>query len=136
MNTPDTPERIRVLQWRSSSCALESVAGPALPRTGRFIKGPLPLTWMQTAAGLPGQTLAVGLALWYLAGLRKAMTVPLSNELVAPFGVTSHSKRRALLQLEQAGLIAVKRSKSKSPEVTICAAPGLPCPQKGDRGPT
>ena len=42
-----------------------------------FIKGPIPLAWMMAAATPPGKCLHVGLALWYLAGLKKTNTVAL-----------------------------------------------------------
>jgi hypothetical protein len=37
-------------------------------RTDRFLKGPVPMPWLATAARLPGKALAVGIALWRLGG--------------------------------------------------------------------
>ena len=68
-----------------------------------FIKGPIPLAWITAAAMLPGKSLQVGLALWYLAGLKKTKTVPLGN-LLPKFGVDRKSKGRCLKLMERAGL--------------------------------
>src|SRR5271166_4644456 len=51
-----------------------------------FIKGPIPLAWITAAAMLPGKSLHAGLALWYLAGLKKTRTVPLGNRLLVAHG--------------------------------------------------
>lgn len=34
-----------------------------------FLKGPIPLPWLQGAARLPGKALHVGVVLWFLSGL-------------------------------------------------------------------
>ena len=85
----------------------------------RFLKGPIPLHWLQAAARLPGQACQVGLALWYLAGLGSTATVSLSNAVLTGFGVDRHAKYRALKALAGAGLITVTRSPGQNPVVTI-----------------
>jgi hypothetical protein len=47
-----------------------------------FIKGPIPLAWMKAVAMLPGKCLHVGLALWYLVGLKKTKTVALVDCII------------------------------------------------------
>ena len=37
----------------------------------RFLKGPVPWSWIAGAAALPGQALLVGLCIWRLAGAKK-----------------------------------------------------------------
>jgi hypothetical protein len=85
----------------------------------RFLEGPVPLAWLQTAARLPGRSLHVGLLLWYVAGQSRAPTVHLSNTLCLRFGVDRNAKYRALILLEDAELITVKRKCGQSPVVTI-----------------
>lgn len=42
-----------------------------------FLKGPIPLSWLTSAAQQRGHALHVGLALWYLVGVSRSMTVNL-----------------------------------------------------------
>jgi Bacterial regulatory proteins, gntR family len=79
----------------------------------------VPLAWAMRAAALPGKSLAVGIVIWYLAGISKRHTIVLSNKVRKEFGVKRNSGRRALKQLEVAGLVRVERSGNKSPRVTI-----------------
>ena len=44
-----------------------------------FVKGPIPLPWLEAAARLPGKSIHAGIALWYVAGLTRSRSVPLSN---------------------------------------------------------
>jgi hypothetical protein len=55
----------------------------------------------------------------YLAWERRSMSFTLPNERLQIRGVSRYTKRRALQQLETAGLIQVDRSNSKSPTVTL-----------------
>ena len=86
----------------------------------RFVKGPLQLEWIATAARLRGSALSVGIRLWFLAGLNRSSTVTLAG--MAEFGVTRWSAQRALKDLEQAGLVAVERRAGRKPIVTIPCA--------------
>jgi hypothetical protein len=93
---------------------------PPKPRKGeRFIKGPIPLIWLEAAARLPGKSLHAGVALWYAAGLVRSASVPLSNISGVRFGLDRNAKYRALAWLENAGLIAVVRKLGRAPVVTI-----------------
>lgn len=85
----------------------------------RFLKGPIPLDWLQAAACLPGKACQVGLALWYRAGLECTATVVLSNSVLKDFGVDRHAKYRALQALAGADLITIAKTPGKSPTVTI-----------------
>ena len=45
----------------------------ARPMKGEhFLKGPVPLRWLVSAARLPGKSLHAGIALWYVAGLTRS----------------------------------------------------------------
>ncbi len=85
----------------------------------KFLKGPIPLNWLSTAAKLPGKSLHVGIAIWFTASLEKSATVPLSNVAGLPFGLDRNAKYRALKWLEKAGLILVERKLGRSPKITI-----------------
>lgn len=75
----------------------------------RFIKGPIPLEWIQAAARLPGRSLHVGLVLWYLAGVRRSKQGPISYTVASYFGLNRHTVYRGLARLEEAALITVSR---------------------------
>jgi len=78
---------------------------------------------MKAAAMLPGKSVQVGLALWYLAGLKKTKTVALGNRLLESFGVDRKAKSRCLKAMVSAGLISVARRAGCNPIVTLLDAP-------------
>ncbi len=84
-----------------------------------FLKGPVPLDWLEAAARLPGKSLHAGLALWYAAGVQRSASVPLSNVSGLRFGLDRNAKYRALGWLEGAGLISVERKLGRAPVVTL-----------------
>ena len=88
-------------------------------QTAPFLRGPVPLRWLQTAATLPGKASAVGVALWYLAGLGRTSTVSVPNKLLTQFGVDRFAKRRALDALAGAGLIDATHHRGRSPVVRL-----------------
>lgn len=93
-----------------------------LPRPkagGHFLKGPIPLDWLERAARLPGRSLHVAILLWYAAGLQKTATITLPNTLARRFGIERNAKYRALRCLEQAELVSVENSTGRAPRVTL-----------------
>ncbi len=93
---------------------------PARPTKGEhFLKGPVPLLWLERAAKLPGKSLHVGIAVWYVAGLTRSCRVSLSNIAGHRFGLDRNAKYRALEWLEGAGLVAVERKLGRAPIITI-----------------
>jgi len=93
-----------------------------LPRPGpgeKFLKGPIPWLWLSKGAILKGQALHVGIALWFLAGIKRSQTVALSNSVLQDLGVSRFSGYRALHTLESAGLISVNRHTGRNPVVKI-----------------
>ncbi len=92
---------------------------PTVVRSDKFLKGPVPWAWIEKAASLSGSALAVGLALWRLAGAVKSKTVRLANSETEALGVGRSAKSRALVELEQAGLVSVERRSGCLPRVTI-----------------
>jgi hypothetical protein len=88
-------------------------------RRGAFLKGPISLIWLERAGRLPGKALHVALVIRHVQSLNRGDgTIVLTNQWLKNFGVDHHAKRRALVALEQAKLIAVERGK-RSPTVTI-----------------
>lgn len=106
---------------------------PPVPGKGeRFLKGPIPLRWLEAAAVLPGRSLHAGIALWYAAGLTRSASVPLSNISGLRFGLDRNAKYRALDWLEKAGLVSVERKLGRAPVVTIMLPGPEPAPSPPD----
>lgn len=114
-----TPQATPVAERRHAWSAAKSGYMPAPEKAAGFIKGPLPLGWMQQAAKMPGKTLQVGLTLWYLSGLQKSKTVKLATKSLAAMGVSRDAKYEALERLRLAGLIAVEQQPGSAPTVTL-----------------
>jgi hypothetical protein len=89
------------------------------PVQGKFIAGPIPVSWVCQASKLGVKTLLVGLALWHIKGLRKNNTFIVSNLMLRDWGIQADAKSRALRKLERAGLISVERQAKRSPQVTL-----------------
>lgn len=104
---------------QKGSAIIQEKRVPTKSRKGRFLKGPIPLNWLMEAAKLPGKSLHVGIVIWFKAGLTKSHSVSVPNGLLSTFGVDRHAKARALVSLESAGLISVKRKSGKNPVITI-----------------
>ena len=90
----------------------------------KFLKGPIPLNWMSSAAAQPGKALHVALALWFWAGMKRSRQVILSMSwLRATLGVDRHSGYRGLASLEVIGLVSVVRHRGRKPIVTLLDMP-------------
>ena len=99
----------------------------ATKQQARFLRGPIPLTWIGEAACLPGKSLAVGMYWWFLSGVSgKSETLKLNCSRLDLFSLDRHSCARGLSELERAGLVTVKRSRGKCPRVTIVKGGGKP----------
>ena len=99
--------------------AQTSIRKHPLRKCEPFLKGPIGLSWLSTAARLPGKALAVGLLLWFESGRRKCQSVKLTGPLLERFGVGRQAKYGALTALEKAGLVRVDRRMGKNPTVEI-----------------
>jgi hypothetical protein len=84
-----------------------------------FLKGPIPGEWLTRAAGLSFRALRVGLALWYLAGVKKSRVVKPTWDTWQRFGLSPDAGQRGLAALERAGLVTVDRHRGRCPVVTI-----------------
>ena len=92
---------------------------PRHQRGEKFLKGPIPLSWLCRAARLPGKTLAVALIIWFRAGITSRREVKIGRTQTGLFGIGRKAVYRGLSALESAGLISIKRSVGKSPIITI-----------------
>jgi hypothetical protein len=68
---------------------------------------------------LPGKALAVGLILWQLRGMVGRDTVTFCLARAEADGIPTTTARRAVRELERAGLIAVCRKPGRGLEVTL-----------------
>jgi hypothetical protein len=89
------------------------------PKGEEFLRGPIPMWWLQQAAQLPGPTVELGIVLWRMAFLRNDMAVQLTSTGLQEMNVDRSAKLRALMNMEKAGLIKVERKHGKNPVVTI-----------------
>ncbi len=85
---------------------------------GRYLKK-TPLDPLQRAARLPGRALHVYLAIRHRCDLRREKTVTLPANYLQTFGIGRDVKRRALAELETAGLIRVERLVGRTARVTL-----------------
>ena len=84
-----------------------------------FLRGPIPLNWLGSAAALPGKTLHVGIALWWLHGMARGKPFKLTQKALQTLNVERDAASAALVRLEQAGLIRVVRKTGQRPTVSM-----------------
>lgn len=85
---------------------------------GRFLKK-TPLEPLRRAAQLPGRALHVYLAIRHRCDLQKSQTTTLPSKYLRNWGINKDVKRRALVELESARLIAVDRRPGHTVVVTL-----------------
>lgn len=85
----------------------------------KFIKGPIPLDWISRANALPGKAGAVGLALWFLAGVQGSRTVKTTGEVERIAGCGRKAVYAGLLALEGSRLVITKKKPGGRPQVTL-----------------
>ncbi len=119
---------LQKVQFKDKSAGQYSAANISKPprpkHKEKFLRGPIPLNWLSHAATLPGRSLHVAIAVWFMAGLKNARIVPMSNITALQFGLDRNAKYRALEWLESADLISVQRKAGCAPVVTILEPPG------------
>jgi len=113
---------VRRLVWSRKSGAFvgqeEATVERQKSKRSLFIKGPLPLWWLQKASMLTGCSLAVALYLWFQRGFGHE-EVKVSSTHMRRWGVGKKGLRSALLSLEGAGLVAVKRAPGSAARVRV-----------------
>lgn len=88
---------------------------------GAFLRGPIPWVGVQLSVlhAHKTQALTVYIVVWYLAGLSNKSTVPLQYKRLMEMGVSRKAVYRALVRLEEVGLIMVCRKRGRSPIITL-----------------
>jgi hypothetical protein len=82
--------------------------------------GRIPLAWLEAAFRIPSRfVIPVAMSLWWLKAMTKKNEVMLATDALKPWGMNAASKRRALMDLENAGLITVDRRRGRFPIITI-----------------
>ena len=115
-----SPVNDQRLPERLSTSSLQRRRDRQRSRGNRFLKGPIPLHWLEQAARLPGKALAIGLVIWFLSGLKGRMDkIAVSDKQAIGVGVSRKARYRAIQALEKAGLITVVRRRGVSPRVAI-----------------
>jgi hypothetical protein len=105
--------------WAKERLAqLKAAAQPQRKRAEPFVK--LPLSWAAKAAAATKCPKAI-VWVWLIhrAWQTKSSTVSVPNGALAKLGVSRNVKRKALQQLEAAGLVAINRQSRKTPSVTL-----------------
>jgi hypothetical protein len=98
-----------------------SIHLPRHKKGERFLKGPIPWSWLMKAMSLGGSALAVGIAIWRLAGVKSDPTVLLVPSETQAIG-DRKTVYRGLGKLESAGLVRCSRHRGRSPTVTLLAS--------------
>ena len=95
-----------------------SMKAPESKKHGQFVK--LPLQWAAAAAKATRTRGAmVWILLLHMSWKTKSTTFPLSNVMLARYGVSREMKRRVLEKLEASGQIKIERRWKRNPIVTL-----------------
>ena len=85
-----------------------------------FFVPTIPYWWHLVACTLPGKAHAVGSQLWFCYRVSGSkFPVKLSRQWFRLMKFSRYTVRRALLDLEKAGLITVQKYKGRAPLITI-----------------
>ena len=119
------PVNVSDFQWDENQLrSVRPLSKPTRPRRvrKRFIKGPIPLDWMETAARLPGKATQAAVAIWFRHGLTHGGVIRFTRRLAQQFGIGRKAVTAALTNLETAGLISVLRPPGCAPRVKVLEA--------------
>lgn len=107
------------VQGKSNRSEIIELKLPRPERGEKFVRGPIPMNWIQAAIPLGRKSINVVLAVWFLAGFKRENKVKLTAATLVDFDVTPQAARAILRRFESAGLIRVDRKRGRSPIVTI-----------------
>lgn len=106
------PERLSDVSQRRKT---DQAAG----QSRQFVKGPIPMPWLERAAALPGKAFTVGIVLWFKAGMEGGGRFTVSNKMLARFKIGRKAAARAYVSLSAAGLIDFERGTGRLPRVKL-----------------
>lgn len=101
------------------ACTAEADALKSEREARLFLRGPIPLPWLQKAARLPGKSLHVAMLIWFRVGCERSNEVALCPAHRRRFGLQRHAVQRALRALERAELVYVARKNGRASVVTV-----------------
>jgi hypothetical protein len=110
--------RVQEVEYHFNKHTGEFIEGRYAEEKPKYIRT-IPYKWFVVAAQLPGQSLAVGIAIWFISGLVKNKSITLSSTFLCEIGISRYQKYRAIVALEKAGLIQVAGVNGKNPIVTL-----------------
>jgi hypothetical protein len=84
-----------------------------------FLKGPVPMPWLISAANIPGKALHIGIALWFWSGIKKTKTFILPKNAIKDLGVSRQTCYAQLKVMEKAGLLSIEARKGKKSKITL-----------------
>ena len=116
VTTPDPDRNVPVKRLQLDVTTRKLVESP---KAALFLRGPIPLAWLGSAAALPGKSLHVGIALWWLHGMAKGKPFKLTQKALQTLNIERDAASAALVRLEQAGLIRVVRQPGQRPTVSM-----------------
>lgn len=114
--TPDPDRGVPVKRLQLDATTRKLIESP---KAALFLRGPIPLAWLGSAASLPGKTLHVGIALWWLHGVAKGRPFKLTQKALQTMNVERDAASAALVRLELAGLICVVRKPGQRPTASL-----------------
>ena len=98
-------------------------------RYEEYIRGPLPLNWLQRASIISRTACVVGVIIWRIAYQKKLWghsnqrqisgAIKVTNQTCMKWGVCGNSKNTALRLMEKADLIRLDTKRGRSPIVQI-----------------
>lgn len=89
------------------------------PKKKLFLRGPVPMDWLSQAAELPGKTLNVALAIWWINGMTQSESFKLTRKSLSLLCIKRDAASTSLKRLEGAGLIKVQRKVGQRPVISI-----------------
>ncbi len=100
---------------------LDAGSGKLVPveKKEPFIKGPIPLDWLSSAAELPGKAINLALALWWLQGMAKGKPFTLTKHALNKLNIKRDAASSGLKSLEHVGLIRIDRKPGRRPTVAL-----------------
>lgn len=85
-----------------------------------FLRGPIPLNWLQKAMKLGGGAISVGIILWYYRGLKKLSVFKIGIQDIANLiGRSWLTAKRGIIALEHQGLITIQRHNGRKHIIEI-----------------
>ena len=98
-----------------------NVSGIPVVKTAKvyFLRGPIPLPWLQRAASLPGKAYTLGSILWWFKGMNPTKPIKVTTKSLKNFSVSEDAYRDGLKRLEEAGLVSVTRKKGQRALIEI-----------------